>query len=137
MEEKGEVIRVNGEIAEVSIEPSPACATCPAGQFCRPAGHTRVITVVNPGQITIGDKVVVRMITRHSLMAILTFFGLPVILSLIGLLIGQQYSELGSLLIGTGGFLLGLIIAKIINDVLGSKRRFYPRITKISEKTQS
>lgn|GEM_PF-2341587 len=134
MEERGKVIRIDEDTVEVAIDPSDACANCPACHYCRPSGTKRVITAVNPGDISVGDEVFVTMIRRHSLIAIFAFFGLPVMLSLIGLLIGQHYSETGSLIIGSGGFLLGLIIAKIINDILGSKRGFYPRIDKISEK---
>jgi hypothetical protein len=137
MDEKGKVISITDDKIEVALEPSKACATCPAGQFCRPTGSKRIIIAINPGDISVDDEVIVRMVARYSLMAIIVFFGLPVILSFIGLLIGQQWGELGSLLIGTGGFILGLVIAKVVNDILGSKRGFYPRITKVTEKTQS
>jgi positive regulator of sigma E activity len=137
MEERGEVIRVDDGTVEVELTPSQSCAKCAARDFCRPIGNKRVITAANPGNIITGDRVIVRMIARQSLIAVFLFFGVPVILSFIGLLIGQQYGELGSLIIGTGAFALGLIIAKILNDFLGSKRGFHPRITKTCEKTQS
>lgn len=124
-------------MVEVALEPSEFCSRCPAHDFCRPAGTKRAIMAVNPGDADIGDEVVVRMMRRHSLIAIFTFFGLPVVLSLIGLLIGQQQSEMRSLIIGTGGFILGLIVAKVINDILGKKRGFFPKITVIRKKTQT
>lgn len=130
MEEKGKIIHIDHDTVEVAIEPGQACEKCPACHFCRPSGTKRVITAANPGNATIGDEVIVTLIRQHSLFAVFLFFGLPLVLSFIGLLIGHQYNEISSLIIGTGGFLLGLLIAKIVNDFLGSKKGFYPRVTK-------
>lgn len=137
MEEKGKVTRLIGDIVEVTIEPGESCSKCPAHDFCRPSGNKRVIIAVNPGNVDLNDDVVVMMIRRHSLIAIFTFFGLPVILSLIGLLLGQPHSEMRSLLFGTGGFVTGLIVAKVINDILGKKHGFFPRVIAVRKKTQT
>lgn len=135
VDEKGKVTRITAGTVEVTLECSEACTKCPARDFCLPSGSKRVIGAVNPGGIEIGDEVTVTMIRRHSLIAVFSFFGLPVFLSLIGLLIGQPYSEICSLIMGTSGFIIGLGIAKIINDILGRKRSFSPTITLISKKT--
>jgi len=137
VEETGKITQINDGTVEITFESSDACAKCPACEFCRPSGNKRVITAVNPGGMVIGDEVTVTIIRRHSLIAIFSFFGLPVVLSFIGLIIGQQYSEMCSLILGTTGFIVGLIIAKIINDILSKKSGFLPKITAISKKTES
>jgi positive regulator of sigma E activity len=137
VDEKGKVTRVINGSVEVTLEPSDACATCPLCEYCHPSGKKRVIFAVNPGDIEVGEEVVIQMTVRYSLIAIFSFFGLPVVLSLIGLLIGQSYGEVRSLVIGTGGFILGLVIAKVIDSIAGKTRVFHPKITRIREKTYS
>ncbi|MBN2620049.1 SoxR reducing system RseC family protein [candidate division WOR-3 bacterium] len=137
MDEKGEVTRVIDGTVEVTLEPSNACITCPVCEYCRPAGKKRVIIAANPGDIEVGDEVAIHTTTRYRLIAVFSFFGLPIVLSLIGLLVGQSYGEIRSLIIGTGGFILGLIIAKVIDSIAGRKRALYPKITRIRGKTDS
>jgi hypothetical protein len=59
------------------------------------------------------------------------FFGLPVFLGLIGLIVTTGRGEIATVIVGTVGFGLGLLIAKVVNDVLAARRRFLPRIIEV------
>lgn len=131
MKEKGAVVEIINTIAKVSLQSSEACKTCAAGHFCRPSGNSRVIEAENIIGACIGDKVHIEISTHSSLIAFFLLFGLPVILSLIGLLFGSQYSNTHSLLYGAVGLCLGLLVAKIANNILNKKQSFLPKIVEI------
>jgi positive regulator of sigma E activity len=130
MRETGSVIKIEGAIAKVSLVPSEVCKRCPACNFCRPAGGVRIIEVENRYDAHVGDEVYVEISPKIGLMAMFLLFGIPVILGLIGLVIGNLYSEIYSVVFGVVGFAGGLAFAKIINDFV-SKHKFVPYIVEI------
>ena len=67
-------------------------------------------------------------------MSAFLLFGLPVVLAVLGLVFGTQWGEKWSLVLGISGFVLGLIIAKIIDMLLVRKPLLLPRITEIVKK---
>ena len=131
MKEKGKVVEITDFIAKVSLEPGEACKTCPYGNFCRPAGTIRIIKVKNGIGAKVGDEVYIGIPVKSEFIAIFLLFGLPVMLGLIGLLIGTLYTEIHSVILGLVGFALGLIIAKIVNNILGRKKKLLPCIIEI------
>jgi positive regulator of sigma E activity len=136
VDEKGVVTRIADGTVEVTLTPGDACTKCEARDFCRPSEGTCVIVAINPGGVEVGDEVLVTVVRQNSMLAVFVFFGLPVVLSLIGLLLGHRYGEIGLVITGSGGFIVGLVIAKIINDILSKKLGFFPKITEIIKKTQ-
>jgi len=133
VKEKGCVIEITSLGANVSLSPSAACQGCAASNFCRPKGDDRVTEAQNCIGAKIGDEVYVEISSKTGLLAFFLLFGLPVILGLVGLLIHAhtQDRNIHEIFYGLAGFALGLIIAKVINNILGQKHKFIPRIVEI------
>lgn len=131
MIEKGKVIELQGVNARVSVEPSEACKHCSACHICYPSGKTRVIEVENSIGAHVGAVVNIEISDKAGFFALFLVFVLPVLLGLIGVLIGAGYSETYAILFGVLGLATGLGIAKIINDRISKKRDFLPRIVDI------
>ncbi len=131
MKEKGRIVEITGSVAKVSLEPGEACKDCPYGNMCRPTGDIRIIRVKNSIGAEVNDEVYIGISAKSELIAIFLLFGLPVILGLIGLLIGTRYSEIHSIILGLIGFALGLIIAKIINNIFNNRHKLLPHIIEI------
>ncbi len=132
MRETGQVVEVSGLLARISLEPSDACKDCPSCGFCRPVGNTRIIETENRVGAQVGDEVLVEISAQGTLIAVFLFFGLPVLLGLIGLLIGIRYGEGHSVVLGIGAFAVGLILAKVANNILGHKHKFLPHIVEVT-----
>lgn len=137
MLEHGSIIAINDGIALISLEPSDACGECPAHTYCRPRGGKRVLEAIDTHGYQVGDNVTIEIAPKTGLLAALLFFGLPVILGLVAMLIALRYGELATVVCGIGAFMLGLLMAKIINDFLASKRALLPRILHKQESNKS
>ncbi len=132
MREKGKVVEMADFIAKISLEPSEACKDCPSCNFCRPSGSTRIIEVENRIGAQVGDEVFIEISHKKSLIAILLLFGVPVLLGLIGLVVGAHYSEGYSVFLGISGFVLGLILAKVINNIFRRTHKLSPHIVEVT-----
>ena len=97
----------------------------------------RIVEAENRIGAHAGDEVYIEISPRESLTAIFLFFGLPVLLGLIGLLIGIQYSEVYSIFLGIGAFAVGLIVAKLINNIVSRRHQLLPHIVKVYEPDNS
>ena len=128
MREQGRVVELDGNTAKIALEETGACKTCPACSMCRPAGGKRYIQAVNTAGAQVGDSVLFEIYPPYSLFAIMLFFGLPVFLGLIGLIVSAAKAEIVTIIIGTACFGCGLLIAKVVNDVLAARRSLLPRI---------
>ncbi len=137
MREIGKVVEVSGARARIRLEPSEACKNCPSCNFCRPVGSTRIVEAENRIGAHVGDEVNIEISPQESLTAIFLFFGLPVLLGLIGLVIGMHYSEGHSIFLGIGAFVLGLIVAKLMNNILGRRHHFLPHVVSVTEPKNS
>lgn len=131
MQERGRVVEIEGIMAKIAIEETGACSKCPAGGMCRPAGGKRYLQALNNIQARVGDTVLFELSTRYSLLAIMLFFGLPVLLGLIGLIVTAGRGEILTVIVGTAGFGIGLLIAKVVNNVLAARRTLLPRIIEV------
>jgi positive regulator of sigma E activity len=128
MREQGRVVELDGTTAKIALEETGACKTCPACSMCRPAGGKRYIQAVNTAGAQVGDSVLFEIYPPYSLFAIMLFFGLPVFLGLIGLILSAAMGEIVTIIIGTACFGCGLLIAKVVNDILAARRSLLPRI---------
>lgn len=131
MREKGEVIETTQSSAKVLLQSCETCKTCSASYLCRPSGDDRVIEAKNSIGAHSGDEVYVEISAKTGFLALFLLFGLPVILGLIGLLLGVQYSDTHSLVFGVIGLTVGLIIAKVVNNMISKNQKFLPRVTEI------
>ncbi|UCC12827.1 MAG: SoxR reducing system RseC family protein [candidate division WOR-3 bacterium] len=131
MQERGRVVELEGRMAKIAIEETGACNKCPAGGMCRPAGGKRYLEALNTVRAQVGDTVLFELSTGYSLLAIMLFFGLPVFLGLVGLIVTAGRGEIVTVIVGTAGFGFGLLIAKVVNDVLAARRTLLPRIIEV------
>jgi len=134
MRRKGRVIAADHVQARVCIDSQDACKDCAAGQFCHAARGRQTVVVQNSLNAQVGDDVCIEQNPSIGLVSAFLLFGLPVILSIIGLVVGTRWGDTGSLICGILGFAAGLIFAKIINNLLVRKSLFLPIITEIIER---
>ena len=96
-----------------------------------------MIEVANELHAQLNDEVVVEISASTGLAAFFFLFGLPIILALIGVLIGNRFREFISIVLGIIGLALGLVIAKVINNRLSQNPKFLPKIVGILEREGS
>ncbi|KPK72975.1 hypothetical protein AMJ87_03060 [candidate division WOR_3 bacterium SM23_60] len=131
MKETGRVVEITDTQARIEVASNKACRTCPASLVCRPHGTVRYVEAENHVDAQVGDEVCFETSTRQSMTAIVLVFGVPVVLALIGLIVGATRGNLLSIILGVIGFATGLAVAKIVNNLF-SPRHFLPRITEIT-----
>ena len=134
MKRIGRVIACSGSRAEVCFEPGEACRKCEAGVLCGAAGKKHTVLVENAKHAQVGDDVYVEQAAGKALLSAFFLFGLPVILALVGLVLGARWGETWSVICGISGLVLGLIIAKIINNLLVRRALLLPRIVEVMKK---
>jgi positive regulator of sigma E activity len=131
MREMGTVIETTHYSARVLLQSCEMCKTCAAGYLCRPSGNDRIIEAENTIDAHIGDEVCIEISSRIGFLALFLLFGLPIILGVTGLCIGAQQSDTHALAYGIVGLVCGLIIAKIVNNILSKHQKLLPRIIEI------
>jgi len=134
MRKKGRVIATELAQAKVCIDPQKACKDCAAGQFCQAAHGQHIIVVQNRMKAQVGDDVYIEQSPGIGFLSAFILFGLPVILSIIGLVAGGRWGETWALICGIIGFAAGLIFAKFINNLLARKSLFLPMIIEIIDR---
>ena len=77
------------------------------------------------------DRVYVEQATGTGLLSAFILFGMPVILALIGLFLGDRFAETASLIGAVTGFFIGLAIAKLVNERISRASAFMPSITEV------
>jgi positive regulator of sigma E activity len=127
----GRVVALEGARAAVCFEPGEACRKCEAGVLCGAAGKKHTILVENTEHARVGDDVYVEQAPGKALLSAFLLFGLPVILALAGLVSCTRWGETWSVICGVFGLMLGLIVAKIINNLLSRNSLFLPRIVEV------
>jgi positive regulator of sigma E activity len=137
MQKQGRIITVDGGRATVCFEPAMVCENCAASHLCQAGKAQQTMLVENSMNAQVGDLVLVEQTSGKALLSAFLLFGLPVILALIGLSLSMRRGEVWALFCGIGGFALGLVIAKIINNMLARKSLILPRITEIVKKEGS
>jgi len=131
MRKRGRVITAEHGQATVCFEPKDACGNCDARKLCHAAGSQHLVVVQNPIEARANDEVYVEQPAGIGFAAAFLLFGLPVLLAVIGLLMGSRWYEKGSLIGGITGFMLGLLIAKLLNNRLARTAAFLPTISEI------
>ncbi len=131
MRKKGWVVTVSGRLATVCFQAKESCKDCDARGLCHGADSRHLVVVQNNIGANPEDEVYVEQSAGIGFAAAFLLFGLPVVLSVIGLLVGSRWHETASLVSGLAGFTLGLLIAKLLNDRLARTSVFLAEITEI------
>ena len=133
--EEGFVKRVTNGFAEILISNSDKCEECTAKVYCKPGGSSdRTLIVKDPYGVLPGDKVRVSISGSKILFTSIFIYGIPLLLLIIGILIGYEIfshdKELNSTL-----FAFGLVfLYGVITYIVTQKRKVnsYPVITFVS-----
>ncbi len=137
MRRKGRVIATRHSQATVCFEPGKTCEKCDARQLCQGKGSRQTIVAQNQAGARVDDEVDVEQSPGVGLISAFLLFGLPVLLAVFGLVLGLRWGESIAILIGISSFVLGLVIAKLINNFLARKALFLPKIVNIVGKQGS
>lgn len=123
MEETGRIIEINNNIAKIEITPTSACANCGQKSVCHGFGEKKkVIELSNNINTQVGDWVKIEIKEKNRILSTLLVLGLPIILFIIGVIIGSQISgDKLSVILGGTGLVLAYIILKIVNNYLVRK----------------
>ena len=137
MRKIGRVIELQGTRATVCFEPAETCKKCDAAALCQGAGSRHTVVVENPAGARVGDEVFVEQAPGKALLSAFLVFGLPVLLAVFGLIIGARWGDLWSMIGGLSAFALGLIVAKVVNDLLAKSPWLMPRVSEVRQKEGS
>jgi len=131
MTERGVVHKVKGKRATVQFDRTTACASC---HMCSVAEDKQKVEVVieNTLDAKVGDVVEVEMGEKFVITAALIVYVIPLILVGAGIGIGSLVSELCQILMAIGGFVLGFVIAALLDKfVIRKKQGFRPTMKSI------
>jgi len=131
MKKKGKVIAVEGSKATICLDSVEACERCEAKKYCQTSAPDHSVIAENHVGAMVGDEVYVEQTPGVGLAAASLLFGLPVVLALIGMIVGSRWNELRALVLAVVCFGVGLIIAKLLNNIIARRSAFLPRITEI------
>ena len=138
MRERGKITHINENIAIIFVESKEECHTCPMKKFCSPSSGGMELKSINEIGAKIGDEVEIETSLKRTNWVIFFLFIVPVIMLLLGIVLGKNLMGTDSFGIFMGFILMGLYFAglSVIDRHLVQKGKIIPRITKIiKEKT--
>ncbi|MEW5766257.1 MAG: SoxR reducing system RseC family protein [bacterium] len=106
MQEKGRIIKIEGNLAEVALEPKEACHSCKLCQVGRKG--EMIIRVENSVDARPGDQVKLEIEAEMVLKSALLLYGVPLLGLLIGFLGGEIMIGSEGGIIASGLMALGL-----------------------------
>lgn len=125
VETPARVVRLQGDTAWVRVEAPESCGAC-GGKGCGSTLYARMLhprepeyAVDNPISAQPGERVVIGIEDGAVLRAVASAYGLPLVLLIMGALIGSSFGEGAAVLGGLIGLTLGLMRMKR-QPVLGS-----------------
>ena len=138
--EQGIVIRTATGEAWVKTTKTAGCEGCSARGACHSHGGSEEMEVqaINEAGAKVGDRIVLSFETGSLLKATFLLYVFPILLLIIGAVIGQEtasyldFNPSGfAALIGFSFFFAALLIIKIKANQLAQKNEYRPKIIKI------
>lgn len=131
LDQYGEVVRIQGEKAKVQIRRHRQCKKC---SLCSGDAHL-VVEAHNPIKAQVGQVVLLKMDSRRVLGATFLIYIFPLLMILVGYLLGSHLAIHREELIGfiTGMVFLGLsfVIVHYMDQYLGNRWDYRPMIQHI------
>jgi positive regulator of sigma E activity len=120
MEEVGRIIELVNDKARIEITPSGACNHCAQAHICNPFGkNKKIIELPNSINAQVNDLVKIEIRDKDRFLSILLVLGLPILMFLAGIIIGNKiYGDSAAAILGGIGLLLAFIIIKVVNNYL-------------------
>lgn len=139
--EQGIVLRTDSEAAWVKTVRSSACEGCTAKGSCHSMGsgdNEMEVKALNTAGARAGDRIVLSFETASLLKATFLIYVFPIILLIVGAVLGQMLASLIefsssalSVLLGFAFFFAALFIMKARANKMVTKNAYQPKITKI------
>ena len=149
LEEKAKVLSVEGETAQVYVEPNTSCSGCSAKNGCGTSiiaslfpQRNRIFTVNNPVKAAVGQNVIIGLDENVLQRASFLVYMIPLLGMLGGAVMGSYVADYFSLsgeptsiVTGLSGMALGFVF---IRKILGREKngeRYQARILRIDRET--
>lgn len=130
MEETGQVIKINGNFAQVEMQRHPACANC--GLCTMGVGDKMLITAANTARAKVADRVKVTISGTVVLKSAFLVYIVPLIALLVGFVIGNYLAgEIYGVACGVIGVVLSLIGLHFYDQKLKKENKVVVKITEI------
>lgn len=115
IETPARVMRVEGDTAWVRVESPSSCGAC-GGKGCGSSLYARLLhprepeyPVANPIAAEAGEAVVVGIEDGAVLRGVARVYGVPLLLLLLGAMLGARWGDLGAVIGGIGGLSLAAV----------------------------
>ena len=131
MFDRGKVFKVEKNTIWIEFEPYGACHSC--GICTISKSGNMVLAIENTADAKIGDWLEVEISPLPVSLAPFISFGLPVILFLAGVILGNFVSELVSVIAGLFFLFFGFMLVKMIDRYLNRSKKYAARIVKKME----
>lgn len=146
IEERAGVVGIDGEFAEVLPSGQSACKSCSSNSGCSTnafsffsSSKKSNMRVRNTLNAQAGDEVMIGIPPGTLLMSTVFAYGIPLLLLFLAAFVGQFVftyvggnSEIGSMLFGGLGFLLGFVISSRLANIASLFKRYQPVILSIN-----
>lgn len=131
MKEIGKVVEVNKNLATVRLSRKASCENCNQCGLKKRDTHIDIV-VENLLNVSVGDDVTIEMSNANVVKSALIIYVIPLVLSLIGLLIGELFKmeEIFQIVLIFGGLLIGGFAVFLIDKKL-KKQKFLPNMVEI------
>lgn len=141
LEETARVVQVDEDAVWVETQRRSTCGSCSASKGCGTAAISRalgkrrsIVRALSSMPLKIGDEVIIGIRERALVKGSLAVYAVPVLLLLLGALLGElgaqrflwQSAEAGSLVLGISGFAAGLLWLRRFTRRIRSDADFQP-----------
>lgn len=140
MEETGTVVEVRDQVAVISTAAKGACHSCSARGICHAGeGKTMVIEAWNPLGARPGDTVSIRLSSRSVLGAALLLYLVPLLVLLVGVIVGQSLTQSELWAVALGFLLMAAVYVGIrfLDRRLSRLKKLRPEIVEIVSRALS
>lgn len=130
MERVGEVVEIleDGK-AVVRFERTKACKNC---KMCANAGENHALTEVeNTLKAKVGDMVEISLHSKSLIQATLIAYGIPLVLLLVGVIVGSMWSDAVGAIAGIALALVSFAILRLLEPRFSRVKTFKPRMIDI------
>ncbi len=141
LEETARVVKVDEDAVWVETQRRSTCGSCSASKGCGTAAISRalgkrrsIVRVLSSMPLKTGDQVIIGIRERALVKGSLAVYAVPVLLLLLGALLGElgaqrflwQSAEAGGLVLGISGFAAGLLWLRRFTRRIRSDADFQP-----------
>ncbi len=135
IEHVGTVVEVDGDRAMVELETNESCGNSASCGCCSAMQSGRRRLQVERNDLQEGDSVEVTMPAASGYLSALVVFGLPLVLFLVGIVIGGRFepaggaNDMATIIGGVSGLAVAAVIAMVVNRALSTgKNRIRVRL---------